>query len=706
MFAKLNDLLSKKSAKYTLVVISVIALILCVLIMQPGVERFIMRFTEEVLLHRQLAIQERWFDYLFSSGYNCFTLLVLLLIVLFARKNPVGYLCLLIVCFILSIFFYRLFSASHEELDRLRFPFYVLAAAILIHLVKHRELFRPITAGFGKISNPIAQSKVASRDLFVFICGGLLGILFFIFTFGTAILDFTHTDWLMTRGDRSQHYLGWRMFRNSPWYFPIGLMDNIIYPFKESIIFMDSIPLFAVVFKLLSPILPENFQYFGLFGIMCYALQGGVGAVLVKRIGGTAVHAIIGAAFFILSTTMMWRMYAHTSLAAHFIILLTMLVCLKKPVANYKTDILAWSGLLSLAASIHFYFVPMVMFFMFFYLLRNYLVSKKLKPQLLIAGISVAALFVTTFCLGGFYSHVTAWHKIGAFSANLNAFFNPQGKSRFLKDLPSIGGQYEGLSYIGLGVILMVVMMLTVQLYRPDRFQLKELLNPLKTAPYAIGVVLTSLLFALSPVITLGQYKLFTYPVLPPIEIIWGVFSSTGRYTWPIMYICILFCLFWIIKNFSLRKGIALFVVLAVLQGADLADYFISKGNGFKGKAAWQTALTSPVWSDLAKEYNHIFFLGDGFDWFSFLDLAANNDIDVNDAYLARKNAAAINDNKRQEIAYLEQNGAKNDMLYIFADKEQAESLRVTALYLYDIDGVIIGIGSRPDYLNKYALSF
>jgi hypothetical protein len=175
------------------------------------------------------------------------------------------------------------------------------------------------------------------------------------------------------------------MFRNSPWYFPIGLMDNIVHPFKVSIIYTDSIPLFAVIFKLLSPVLPENFQYFGLFGIICYALQGGVGAILVRKIGGTTVHAILGSVFFILSTTMMWRMYAHTSLAAHFIILLTMLVCLKKPGANYKTDILAWSGLLCMAVSIHVYFVPMVMFFLFFYLLRNYLVSKNLKPQLLIA---------------------------------------------------------------------------------------------------------------------------------------------------------------------------------------------------------------------------------------------------------------------------------------------------------------------------------
>jgi hypothetical protein len=512
----------------------------------------------------------------------------------------------------------------------------------------------------------------------------------------------------MAGGDLSQHYLGWRMFRNSPWYFPIGLMDNIVYPFKESMIYTDSIPLFAVIFKLLSPILPANFQYFGLFGIMCYALQGGVGAILVRKIGGTTLHAILGSIFFILSTTMMQRIYYHTSLAAHFIILLTMLVCLKKPVANYKTDTLAWSGLLFLTASIHLYFVPMVMFFMFFYLLRNYLLSKRLKPQLLIAGISLAALLVTMFCFGAFYAHANAGAGgLGYYSANLNTFVNPQGMSRFLKDLPlATDGQYEGNSYIGLGIIMAVIMILSVQLYQTNKFKRKTLFSPLKTAPYVIGVVLASLLFSLSFDITFNQYKLFTYPVIPPIKHIWSIFRSTGRYTWPVIYICILLCVWWIIKKLSFKKGIVILSVFLVLQGADLKDYFIAKGNGFKTKTAWQTELGAPVWTELAKEYNHIFFLGDYLRGDSFLDLAANNKMDVNDAYLARKNSTEISDNKQQEIAYLKQNGAKTDMLYIFTDKEQAESLGVAALYLYDIDGVIIGTGSPHDYLNGYALHF
>lgn len=84
--------------------------------------------------------------------------------------------------------------------------------------------------------------KRLSNKLFLFLFCGFLGAAFFVTTFGVQILDVTYTDWLMAGGDLSQHYLGWRMFRQSAWHFPIGLMDNIVYPFKESVVYTDSIP--------------------------------------------------------------------------------------------------------------------------------------------------------------------------------------------------------------------------------------------------------------------------------------------------------------------------------------------------------------------------------------------------------------------------------------------------------------------------------
>ncbi|MDR0453789.1 MAG: hypothetical protein LBH05_03135 [Deferribacteraceae bacterium] len=88
-------------------------------------------------------------------------------------------------------------------------------------------------------------------NLFISVFCSILGVIFFIKLFGVRILDFTNTDWLMGGypwSDLPGHSIGWELFRKSNWYFPIGLMDNIVYPFKETIVYTDSIPLFAFPF--------------------------------------------------------------------------------------------------------------------------------------------------------------------------------------------------------------------------------------------------------------------------------------------------------------------------------------------------------------------------------------------------------------------------------------------------------------------------
>lgn len=72
----------------------------------------------------------------------------------------------------------------------------------------------------------------------------------FVAIFDTAILHPTYIDWLyIYGGDAVQHQVGWEAFRNAPWRFPIGLLDNVTYPEPISIIFTDFILVFAVFSK-------------------------------------------------------------------------------------------------------------------------------------------------------------------------------------------------------------------------------------------------------------------------------------------------------------------------------------------------------------------------------------------------------------------------------------------------------------------------
>jgi len=702
VFTKAKEIIGRKPVKYSLLIMSIIGFAVCIIIMQAQIIDIIVGIIETNILHRNLNSLNKWKDYLFGAGYS-FTVFFVVVWYCFIKEKFFASSFFLLISFSIYLYTYKLFAFDHSWRDLLRFPIIVLFVTIVVHVVVvNKRYFYPF---YRKLRNRFIESRFLNTSFFVFICGCLLGVLFFLYIFGTAILDFTYTGWLMSGGDLSQHYLGWKLFRNSSWYFPLGLTDNIVYPFKISIIYTDSIPLFAIIFKLLSPVLPDNFQYFGLFGIVCYTLQGGIGALVVRKIGGNTGQSIIGSLFFILSTVMMRRIYFHTSLIAHFIILLCILAYLENNNLNLKKQIFIWGGLLALSVSIHLYFVPMVMIFMFFRLLQEYALSKNLKNQCIVFGVSVLVLIGTMFCLGAFYfvddtstGLITETIGLGYFSVNLNGFVNPLGMSRFLKDMPlATGGQYEGNVYLGYGTILFIVVVI-FQLYQKKKSDL-SMFKKEKTLPI-LGIVLSFLLFSLSPTITFNQYKLFTYPVLPPVEYLWSIFRSTGRMTWPIVYIIITFCIWRLITQFSVKKSVLFLSVFLLIQWVDLKLWFVSKGNGYKTKVTWQSELSSPVWNNLANEYKHFFFMGDYTKLYSFLDLAGNHKITVNDAYLARTNARMINENKQKEAVYLINKGPRDDFIYVFQDKEQASLFKETGIHFFLIDEVIIGINTDKPYLS------
>ena len=162
--------------------------------------------------------------------------------------------------------------------------------------------------------------KLNEKKVFVF--GLIIGAMAFLFIYGYKILDVTYDAWLVNDGgDTSQHYLEWLFYRKTPWTFPFGLVEGITYPDKFSITYMDSIPILAFVFKLFSPILPETFQYFGLYGLAVFMLQGGISAAIIYSLSQNAKASITGCIFFVFSTVLLQRMFVHSALACHPIIL-------------------------------------------------------------------------------------------------------------------------------------------------------------------------------------------------------------------------------------------------------------------------------------------------------------------------------------------------------------------------------------------------
>ncbi|MDR2167144.1 MAG: DUF6311 domain-containing protein [Clostridiales bacterium] len=551
--------------------------------------------------------------------------------------------------------------------------------------------------------------EITSTKRFIFIFCGILGALAYIAIYGVAFLNFTNTEWLIhTWSDLTQHYLGWNFFRNSDWHFPIGLMDNITYPFRESVLFTDSIPLFAVIFKLLSPILPENFQYFGLFGIICFFLQGAVAGLLLKRLCDNTAYSIIGSIFFILSTTMIFRMYLHTALAAHFIILLCIYFCVTKDDSprSLKTNIFIWGGLAVLACVIHIYFVPMVLGFMAFYLLDDYLNDKNIVRPLIITACSIIVPLLVLTVLGAFYNSADPTIiGLRIFGANLLTFFHPiRGASAFLGEIPMVHqAQFEGSAYLGLGIIIGLLVMLALFIKR--RFQTKKQKKKKKFGKLifrrrvliSVFVAIFTIL-AISPVVRFADTVLFEYSLPRFIEDAWGIFRATGRFIWIPAYLLILAVIWKIKSELKINHAIAVLAVLLVVQIADLGGHYLNLRHGIIENSEQRVPLASSGWEYLAQDENlHHFFFFDNWitdnreDRASYYEIgiiALRNGMTTSDFYMARRDELAIIEHRRAERARILRGEARGDMVYLFRDFERAMS---NVLYLYEIDHFVVG---------------
>lgn len=516
----------------------------------------------------------------------------------------------------------------------------------------------------------------------VYITCAVLGTIAFLAVFGLQPLCPWNTAWLMGEGsDLTQHYIGWVAFRQSSWNFPIGCTDNLAYPFETSVIFTDSIPLFAVIFKLLSPGLPETFQYFGIYGLLCYGLQAFLAAVLLKKYLKCKTDIVLGSMFFTFSTVMVARMYYHTALASHFLLLLTMLgiVYYEESFCRTKEAVTLSALTAFLAASIHLYFLAMCGFIWASYCILDLLKTKKPYRSVLVVGTFLIVAAGVIWLLGGFNGVFGAARGgLGNYGMNLNAFFNSQDNSAILRGLklPDIDVA-EGYAYLGAGMI--VLLLYDIFAVIADRQRLWGILKVHWEKVLAVLLLVTAdCLFAVLPAVYWSDRLLFELELPQFIQKIWGVFRATGRFSWIVFYLCFLAI---IITLFTLsrQKSRILSLILAgalVVQIYDIMPQIAQKRMNVEEWDQHPAELTDPCWDELARsgQVKHVYF---GFSdmepgvIYPVTQWAVTHDMTVNRFYFARSlNKEAVADILGQ--AMWEKN---EDSIFVFRpeDKEFCE---------------------------------
>lgn len=510
-----------------------------------------------------------------------------------------------------------------------------------------------------------------------FIIGCIIGFLSFILLYGTKVLDVTYVDWLKNAGDLSQHYIGWQYFRNDPWAFPLGTISSLAYPFGVSITYMDSIPVFALIFKLFNGLLPSNFQYFGLWGAMCFTLSGGISSIILSKFTKNRFLVVICSLFFIFAPTTINKMFAHTALAGHWILLLAICIWVyKDKFSSLYINIITWTSITALSVLIHPYFTVMIFIILLGYCIQDITESKKIKTSILTISISIIITGIIFYIIGGFNGQSSPGHDgLGNYSMNFNAIFNPQGWSKILHDLPNATkGQYEGFQYLGLGILLMIPIniFLIIKSMLDKSFRLKLYIeNNIKYIIPITVVFLISLFASLSPTVTINSKIIFNLNMPQKIMDLWSIFRSSGRLFWGMGYIIMIILIILIYKNIKSNNiKMILMIALISIQLLDMSHILQEKHMHFSNEIKYDSQLQSPIWEDISNRFEHIVFLPadpSGYDHFSYY--ATKHNMTLNTGYIAHGNYDNINNVANENILDLKNNNVKKDSLYIIKDK-------------------------------------
>ncbi len=477
----------------------------------------------------------------------------------------------------------------------------------------------------------------------LFFFGAAIGALLFIITYGTAILDPGYDAWILNSPDIDirQHYIGFLNFINDPWTFPIGNTDSLSYPHMMSVVWTDSIPGLCVLAKLIRFALPKTPQIFGIYGIITFALNGAFAALLVYEVTKNAAVSLFSSPFFIMSFTVIHRMYYHTALASHWIILAALLYFYTDRKYSIKRDAVIYGLFSFLCVSIHSYFLPMaggILLFDTIYINRE---KKKKTLSMLIplASFCVSGI-LSLLVYGAFTSQVEhGGFAIGEFYCNLNTLFNSLGYG-MLPKLPLVRDtQYEGFGYLGLGILVLCVICGAYLIYRAVRLGFKGTKEFLKEHLRITLSIIMGLFFAaisIFPEVDFGSTVIIP-DILPfAIKKLFGIFRSNGRFIWPLMYIIMLSCIYILFR--MTKKAPVAYILLAVcllLQGADLKTWVNEKHEFYTAEYKYKNFLDKH--GPDPDTYDHIVMTYDNGDMKMETGYyAANHDKTINMFYFAR----------------------------------------------------------------------
>jgi hypothetical protein len=435
--------------------------------------------------------------------------------------------------------------------------------------------------------------------------GALFGGTFFFWIAGARVIDPTEYAWLM-KLDWRINFLGWHLFRNEPWQIPPGAIATYLAGEGTSIGFTDSVPIAALLLKPLDAVLPTPFQYFGLWLLLCFALQGLFGALIARAFTRNPALQLVGAAMFVLVPTLLIRV-GHPALTAHFLLLWPLWLYLTSD-ASRPPSLAAQGGLGLCAGLTHPYLAAMALGLLASVALRDR------TARAAVGCVSAAAATAGAWWMAGFVSVTSTTDLsaggLGLYSMNVLGPISPLGWSTILPEQPIAHElqAYEGFQYFGAGFLLLLAVASAIAVWpiasrRSPR--LPPALPPSRWwAVTSVGALFA--VYALSPRITFGDSVIVDYSN-PAIDRL-AYFRASGRFFWPMTYLLLAASIGLVVNRTRATVAASILLAAVTLQLADQRGAHAERRATSRSEAfhTWPRQLLSPAWGAALPHYDRI----------------------------------------------------------------------------------------------------
>ena len=536
------------------------------------------------------------------------------------------------------------------------------------------------------------------------VISSLIGGLFGAFLIGMRNLAPWNYSWLYSKADGALTQLGFEFFRNAPWtQWPLTAVPQ--YVEGSHMIIPTENAVANLLGKLVGVVFTRNFQFVGLWILMCFAFQGYFGVKLLSRFIDSRSAQICGSLFFVLSPALMFRVGVmnHYHLGAHWMILLALYLYF-----GCESRTQNWSLLLFFAMLTSVYISAMLLVIFIAHRTKDSFQKRKLRIFEVVLPLASA---VFGFWVMGYLSmrssitgsnffrlNAIAWlnpgySDEGSFSLILNNFGNARLRHIFSEEWE--GFQYLGTVVIG-GVLLGIVNLKNRGMPRNWREH-----APITVA--AGGLIV----FAYSNQIAVLQQEInYWWP--SQLLQLRQVFRGATRFGWPAYYLVTLFAIVQISRFCSAKKlkvGVFIAAALMLVEAAPGIAYVRSEISDSK---AYLSSIQDAKWSEVALDHSRV-VVYPNFDlqigeltgdpkvwlnrWFDLAKFAVDNDMSTNFGYVPRPLTEYISEQDQRILNELESGVLQPRTIYVLANEsvwENFSQMNSGTADAYELDGYFI----------------